>query len=70
MAMILGLDRQRHKKLEILGAVIVCVLAPLMHFVYDWSGGNTVVGLLAATNESVWEHTKLIYFPMLIYSII
>lgn len=62
--------RKRYWRLEVIGAVIVCVCAPLLHFVYEWSGDNFFVGLFAATNESVWEHTKLIYFPMLVWAVI
>lgn len=62
--------RKQHRWLEIIGAVIVCVCAPLLHFVYEWSGDNFLVGLFAATNESVWEHTKLIYFPMLVWAVV
>lgn len=38
-----------------------------MHFVYAWSGNLTVVGIFAPTNESVWEHLKMTYWPMLIW---
>lgn len=55
---------------ELIGAIIVCILAPVFHFLFEWSGENLFVGLFAAVNESVWEHTKIIYFPFLFYSII
>ncbi len=67
-----GVERKRklHRRLEIIGAVVVCICAPVLHFAYEWSGGNFAVGLFAAVNESVWEHTKLIYFPMLVYAVV
>ena len=40
------------------------------HFLYDWSDQNLIVGLFTPVNESVWEHIKLLFFPMLIYSFI
>ena len=52
----------------IAGIVFVSVLGTLFHFVYDWSGNNVLVGLFSPINESIWEHTKLLFFPMLIYS--
>ncbi|MEG0357344.1 MAG: DUF6512 family protein [Christensenellaceae bacterium] len=55
---------------EVIGAVLLCVLAPLFHFTYEWSLNNTFVGIISAVNESVWEHTKIIYFPYLFLSII
>lgn len=62
--------RKLHRRLEIIGAIAVCICATPLHFVYEWSGGNFIVGLFSATNESVWEHTKLIYFPMLAYAVL
>ncbi len=57
------------KKYLIAGAIFVSVVGTIFHFVYEWSGNNVIVGLFAPVNESVWEHTKLIFFPMLIYSL-
>ncbi len=56
------------KKAMVWGIVFVSVLGTLFHFVYTWSGSNPVVGLFTPVNESIWEHTKLIFFPMLLYS--
>ena len=56
------------KKLFILGAVIVSILGTFLHFAYDLSGENFIVGLFTPVSESIWEHTKLIFFPMLLLS--
>jgi hypothetical protein len=45
------------------GAAIV-IAGTLLHFVYGWSGQNFLVGLVSPVNESVWEHTKLLVFPV------
>ena len=45
------------------GAAIV-IAGTLQHFVYGWSGRNALVGLVSPVNESVWEHTKLLVFPV------
>ena len=52
------------------GTVFVLILGSLSHFFYEWSGSNFIVGLLSPVNESTWEHIKLLYFPMLLYSLI
>ena len=60
------------KKLNItiiIGILAVWVSGSLFHFVYDWTGKNTFVGLFFPTNESTWEHMKLIFFPMLLFSL-
>ena len=56
------------KSYIIKGILFVSVLGTIFHFIYEWSGENALVGLFAPVNESIWEHTKLIFFPMLIYS--
>lgn len=51
------------------GIIFVSVLGTLLHFAYDASGQNVIVGMFTPVNESIWEHTKLLFFPMLIYSV-
>lgn len=50
------------------GIIFVSILGTLLHFAYEWSGNNFIVGLFTPVNESIWEHTKLLFFPMLLYS--
>lgn len=51
--------------------VIICiVLGIILHFTYEWSGENMLVGLFSAVNESTWEHLKLIYYPTILMAII
>ena len=49
------------------GILFTSILGTLSHFLYEWSGGNLYVGFFAPVNESVWEHMKLLFFPMLLY---
>lgn len=50
-------------------SVIFCiVLGTILHFTYKWSNNNYFVGVFSATNESTWEHLKLVFFPMLLSS--
>ncbi len=37
-----------------------------LHFAYEWSGKNPVVGAVSAVNESTWEHMKLLFVPLLL----
>lgn len=57
------------KSYMLLGVLFVSVLGTLFHFVYAWSGNNLFVSLFAPINESIWEHTKLLFFPMLLYAL-
>ena len=49
--------------------LFVVLLGVFLHFAYELSGENPIVGLFATVNESVWEHLKLVFFPMLVLSI-
>jgi len=40
-----------------------------LHFVFDWSGNWEPVGVIAAVNESIWEHFKIAFWPALFYAI-
>ncbi|MDE5779066.1 MAG: hypothetical protein K2I10_11255 [Lachnospiraceae bacterium] len=57
------------KSYTIIGIIFVLITGTLAHFLYDWSGNNYIVGYFTPINESIWEHMKLIFFPMLIYSL-
>ena len=56
-------------KYEIISLIIVSILGVFFHFTYDLSGQNYFVGLISATNESTWEHLKLLFFPVIFVSI-
>ncbi|MGB9693407.1 MAG: DUF6512 family protein [Fervidobacterium sp.] len=55
-------------KLEFVGFIFIVLAGSLMHFVFEWSGNNPVVAVVAAVNESTWEHLKLAFFPALLYA--
>lgn len=53
------------KQTEVGGFFFIVFAGSLLHFTYELSGGNMVVALFSAVNESVWEHLKLPFFPAL-----
>lgn len=55
------------EKWIVLGIPVLFIIGSLMHFAYDWSGESTIVGIFAPINESVWEHLKMTFWPMLIW---
>lgn len=59
---------RRLRRYAIIGIVFVLVMGTLAHFLYEWSGSQKIIGLFAPVNESVWEHMKLVFFPMLLYA--
>lgn len=56
------------KYYTIVGIIFVLITGTISHFVYDWSCQNMLVGFFFPINESTWEHMKLVFFPMLLYS--
>lgn len=64
------MNKKEILKFQIFSIIFVSVLGTLLHFIYEWSGGNKIVAAFSAVNESTWEHLKLLFFPMLITTII
>ncbi len=52
---------------QLAGFTAVSVLGTLLHFLYAFTGSLTAA-LVASTNESTWEHMKLLFFPMLFFA--
>ncbi len=55
---------------QITGFVFTAILGVILHFLYDWTNQNGFVALFSAVNESIWEHNKLVFFPMFIFALI
>lgn len=58
------------KRTIIFNTIILGIAASLSHFAYEFSGENIIVGLFNPVNESVWEHLKFMFFPLLVWWII
>ena len=56
-------------KWQLGGFVFTAILGTLLHFLFDWTGGSAVAALFSAVNESIWEHMKLLYYPMLLFAL-
>lgn len=57
-------------KFTIFSGIFVMILGTLLHFTYEWSSNNQFIASFSAVNESTWEHLKLLFFPMLLTTII
>ena len=55
---------------ELLGAFFIIIVGALFHFMFEWLGSFPPIGGFFPVNESVWEHLKLPYWPLIIYSLI
>ncbi len=54
---------------QIGGFIFTAAFGTLLHFLYDWSGGNAAIALISAVNESTWEHMKLLFVPLFVFSL-
>ena len=62
-------ERKRIKTAEIVSFIIASILGVIFHFVYNWSGQIRILGFFVPINESIWEHLKLIFYPIIIVSL-
>ena len=42
----------------------------ILHFLYDWTGGSILVSPFSGVNESTWEHMKLLFVPLFLFSVV
>jgi hypothetical protein len=54
---------------ELVGFAVSALLGTLLHFLYDFSGEALWAAPFSGVNESTWEHMKLLFWPMLIFTI-
>jgi hypothetical protein len=55
---------------EIIGIFFIIIFGTTLHFWFEWTGYWRPVALIAAVNESTWEHFKMAFWPGLIYALI
>jgi len=51
----------------LLGIPVIFIASAIFHFVYGWTGNNKVVGMFFPANESIFEHLKMLIFPIIIW---
>ncbi len=52
------------------GIIFTAIAGVILHFLFGWTNENALVAPFSAVNESIWEHMKLLFFPMLVYAFI
>lgn len=66
---------EMYKELKLFGKeffidiISISIIGTLLHFLYEFSGGNLFVAIFSAVNESVWEHIKIAVIPTYIVAI-
>ena len=54
----------------LMGFAVTSLGGTLLHFLYDWLGEAVWIAPFSGVNESTWEHMKLLFWPMLLVSVI
>ena len=55
---------------EIIGIFFIIGFGTTLHFWFEWTDYWRPMALIAAVNESTWEHFKMAFWPGLIYALI
>ena len=64
------MEKRKIIRFQIFSVIFTWILGTILHFLYEWSGDNKIIASFSAVNESTWEHLKLVFFPMLITTIV
>ena len=54
---------------QAVGFGVSTLVGTLLHFLYDWTGENTLAAVFSGVNESTWEHMKLLFWPLFLFAI-
>ena len=55
---------------QFVGFAVTSFLGTVLHFLYDLLGKAVWIAPFSGVNESTWEHMKLLFWPMLIFTVI
>ena len=55
---------------QLLGFAVTSLGGTVLHFLYDWLGKASWIAPFSGVNESTWEHTKLLFWPMFIFAVV
>lgn len=54
----------------VVGVIIVALLGWAWTFLYEWGKCNVLLGFTAPVNYSIWEMSKIIIYPLLIFFVV
>ena len=55
---------------QFLGFAVTSLGGTLLHFLYDWTNESVAIAPFSGINESTWEHMKLLFWTMFVFSVI
>ena len=54
---------------QIAGFAFTVIIGTAFHFLFNLTNESIVAAFVSPVNESIWEHIKLLFFPMLVYAL-
>lgn len=57
-------------KILLISIPFLFVLGSVLHFAYDFTNKNKIIGLFTPINESIFEHSKLLLTPLTLFWIV
>lgn len=61
--------KQRSILWQTAGFALITFDGTILHFLYDWTGGNILIAPFSGVNESTWEHMKLLFWPLFLFAL-
>lgn len=61
--------RRRRFIRELAGVLTTLALGALLGGLFRWSGGNRLAAAFSAVNGSTWEHMKVLFFSVFLYTL-
>lgn len=58
------------KQWQIGGGIFTIIIGTLLHFAYKWTGECPFISYFVPINESIWEHQKLLFTPVVLFTVI
>ncbi len=55
---------------QLAGFVFTGILGVVLHFLFDWTNGSILAAPFSTVNESIFEHMKILFVPMLLFSLV
>lgn len=63
------MEKKSILKYSIIGFFVISIVGTLLHFTFDFFGGNLALAPFSSVNESVWEHVKIAVMPVFFWTI-
>lgn len=54
-------------KIILISIPFLFIIGSIFHFAYEWSNKNKIIGMIAPVNESIFEHSKLLLTPLVLF---